>query len=668
MASYGADGGGARPKNVDPIGGIGDEEQPTQRAMQKGPKKFFKLTFIVYGDRDEVEPVLGIASGLKKAGHDVLFITHHSYKGLVELWGIRFGPGNPYNPHQQYATEYSSMIMSGQSGDLMLSKMIHLNNNFKLIEEATLTCIKRMTDIILCNSLATVVGLAVARRLKLPFMGVFTTPETPTEAWPYMPHGGGKGSFGWSNLMTYSVALRAQWMALRKTVCEWHQKRVGVQRIDDGWRNLAFIHHQDFPVMHGFSPLILGKPVDWGRWVHVTGFWVTPMLAGWTPSEELSRFLAAGSPPVLISFGSMASADEEGLAALGLEAARLSGVRVVLVSQWPGFSAIPRKTPRLQHKKRVCGVVTGTVPKEGGAAELPSNVLVVDRSVPMQYLLQQCSLAAHCACTLWTGATLKAGTPSVPCPFVGEQRFWAQQLQELGVATSQVPIEKLTPDSLASSITATLADPAVAKRAADVQAMLEPDKGVKAAVDLISRFMQRPWDRTAMQILPRREGDLEILEGSLFKTWTRYKMVLKDHCLEYHRYLPTGLHDPVVLGTMLLADGNASDYIDSAGHQQYCLEIKDSSGKRLGVCASASSREKDAWIQAINEVAASWETKTGTETSWSTNMSCRVKDADVDEAGNIMAKSSKSKTIEDTMNVKKSGGGRAKVSCRHRAG
>ena len=31
MASYGADGGGARPKNVDPIGGIGDEEQPTQR-------------------------------------------------------------------------------------------------------------------------------------------------------------------------------------------------------------------------------------------------------------------------------------------------------------------------------------------------------------------------------------------------------------------------------------------------------------------------------------------------------------------------------------------------------------------------------------------------------------------------------------------------------------
>jgi hypothetical protein len=94
-------------------------------------------------------------------------------------------------------------------------------------------------------------------------------------------------------------------------------------------------------------------------------------------------------------------------------------------------------------------------------------------------------------------------------------------IQDLGVATSQVPIEKLTPDALASAITATLADPAVRKRASEVQSMLAPDNGVHAAVDLISRFMQRPWDRTAMQILPRREGDLDMLEGGMFKTWNR---------------------------------------------------------------------------------------------------------------------------------------------------
>eukprot|EP00287_Rhodomonas_sp_CCMP768_P014899 CAMPEP_0196759310 /NCGR_PEP_ID=MMETSP1091-20130531/104635_1 /TAXON_ID=302021 /ORGANISM="Rhodomonas sp., Strain CCMP768" /LENGTH=640 /DNA_ID=CAMNT_0042108157 /DNA_START=23 /DNA_END=1945 /DNA_ORIENTATION=- len=626
------------------------EEEPAQRAMQKGPKKFFKLTFIVYGDRDEVEPVLGIASGLKKAGHDVLFITHHSYKGLVETWGLRFGPGNPYAPQQQYATEYSSMIMAGQSGDLMLSKMIHLNNNFKLIEEATLTCIKRMTDIILCNSLATVVGLAVARRLKLPFMGVFTTPETPTEAWPYMPHGGGKGSFGWSNSVSYSVALRAQWMALRKTVCEWHQKRVGVQRIDDGWRNLAFLHHQDFPVLHGFSPLILGKPQDWGRWIHLAGFWVPPMLAGWTPSDELSRFLAAGPPPVLISFGSMASAEEEGLAALGLEAARLAGMRVILVSEWGGFTSTPRKVPRIQQKKRICGVVTGTNQKEGGG-DLPSNVLVVDRGVPIQYLLSQCSLAAHCACTLWTGAVLKSGVPSVPCPFVAEQRFWATHLADLGVAGPAVPVEKLTADSLASALTAALANSDLSKRAVELREMISSENGVHNAVDLISRFMQRPWDRTAMQILPRREGDLEMQEGSMFTSWNRYKFVLKDHCLEYHRYLPTGLHDPQVMGTFGMADIKVEDHVDSSGHQQYAFTIKDKKGKKMCTVGASNAREKDAWVQSLTDVSASWEAPLGSTISWSTGMANKIRDADRDETGNIVTKASKAATL-DNFNTK----------------
>mmetsp|Transcript_25792 Transcript_25792/g.61186 ORF Transcript_25792/g.61186 Transcript_25792/m.61186 type:complete len:640 (-) Transcript_25792:150-2069(-) len=625
----------------------GKDEEPQQRAMQKGPKKFFKLTFIVYGDRDEVEPVLGIASGLKKAGHDVLFITHHSYKGLVETWGLRFGPGNPYAPQQQYATEYSSMIMAGQSGDLMLSKMIHLNNNFKLIEEATLTCIKRMTDVILCNSLATVVGLAVARRLKLPFMGVYTTPETPTEAWPYMPHGGGKGTFGWSNSVSYSVALRAQWMALRKTVCEWHQKRVGVQRIDDGWRNLAFLHHQDFPVLHGFSPLILGKPADWGRWIHLSGFWVPPMLAGWTPSDQLSRFLAAGPPPVLISFGSMASAEEEGLAALGLEAARLAGMRVILVSEWSGFTATPRKVPRLQQKKRICGVVTGTNQKDGPGGDLPSNVLVVDRSVPIQYLLSQSALAAHCACTLWTGATLKAGVPSVPCPFVGEQRFWAQHLQELGVAGTPLPVEKLSADSLASALTAALANSELSKRAVQLRDMIASDNGVHNATDLISRFMQRPWDRTAMQILPRREGDLEMQEGSMFTSWNRYKFVLKDHCLEFHRYLPTGLHDPQVQGTFSMSDIQVEDYVDTSGHQQYAFMVKDKKGKKLCVVGACNAREKDSWVQSLNDVSQSWEAPAGTTVSWSTGMANKIRDADRDETGNIVSKGTKARNLDN---------------------
>uniref|UniRef100_A0A6T6SEE8 PH domain-containing protein n=1 Tax=Hemiselmis tepida TaxID=464990 RepID=A0A6T6SEE8_9CRYP len=630
---------------ADALSGV--DTEPAQRAMQKGPKKFFKLTFIIYGDRDEVEPVLGVASGLKKAGHDVLFITHHSYKGLVELWGLRFGPGNPYDPQLQYSTEYSSMIMMGQSGDLCLSKFIHLNNNFKLIEEATLTCIKRMTDVIVCNSLATVVGLAVARRLKLPFIGCYTTPETPTQSWPYMPHGGGKGTFGWSNAMSYSVALRAQWMALRKTVCEWHQKRVGVQRIDDGWRNLGVLHHQDFPVMHGFSPLVLGKPHDWGRWITLQGFWVPPAPAGWAPTEELLKFVQSGPAPVFVGFGAMGSADSEGLAAVAMEAARLTGVRVVLQSDWEGFAGAPLRMPRTQSKKRVCGVITGSGPKGGLVAEeLPQNVALVDRNVPISWLFANCALAVHSAASLYTGAAVKAGVPSVCCPFVGEQRFWCEHLKELGVAHAAVPIEKLTPDSLASAITSALADKKLVARAQEVKQMLKAEDGTLNAVDFMSRFMQRPWDRTAMQILPRREGDLEMQEGSLFKSWSKYKFVLKDHCLEYHRYLPTGLHDPKVLGTLLIADTEVREFADASG-QSHTFEIRDKGGKLMVQLSATSPREMHAWLQALGDVSKGWEVDAGAEVSWSTGMASKLRQAERGEDGSLIGSNNKNVYTED---------------------
>jgi len=552
------------------------------------------------------------------------------------------------------------MIMAGQSGDLCLSKIIHLNNNFKLIEEATLTCIKRMTDIIVCNSLATVVGLAVARRLKLPFMGCYTTPETPTKAWPYMPHGGGKGSFGWSNYLSYSVALRAQWMALRKTVCEWHQKRVGVQRIDDGARNLALLHHQDFPVLHSFSPLILGKPQDWGRWIHPAGFWVPPTPTGWSAPDNVTRFLAAGNPPVFVGFGSMGNADEEGLAAVALEAARLTGVRMVLQSEWEGFRGASAKMPRLHHKKRVCGVVTGGVKLDSGAGPvLPSNVLVVSRDVPAQWLVPRCALAVHSGSTLWTGLTLKAGVPSLVCPFVGEQRFWSAHLETLGVAHAAVPVEALTPDALASAMTGALANTGLRTRAKEVVELLAKDRGVTSAVDIVSRFMQRPWDRTAMQILPRREGDMEMEEGKLMRSWQRYKFVLKDHSLEFHRYLPTGLHDPQVLGTVVVAGAEVTEDADDGG-ERFGLWIKEAdTGGGKGAkyhLAAVSGRERGAWAAAMRDVADSWEVPQGTEIGWSTGMASRVRDADTDAHGAIVTQATKAVSIDSLTSSSRAGG------------
>jgi len=243
---------------------------------------------------------------------------------------------------------------------------------------------------------------------------------------------------------------------------------------------------------------------------------------------------------------------------------------------------------------------------------------------------------------------LKAGVPSLVCPFVGEQRFWAAHLESLGVSPAPLPVETLTPDALASAVTAALANTSLRARAKEVQDLLDKDRGVVAAVDLISRFMQRPWDRTAMQILPRREGDLEMEEGKLLRSWQRYKFVLKDHSLEYHRYLPTGLHDPQVQGTIVVSSAEVTQDSDEGG-ERFSFTVKEADGGggrgiRVRLAAS-SARERGAWVSALQDVSESWEMPQGTEIGWSTGMVSRIRDADAHD-GVIMTQATKAASID----------------------
>ncbi len=82
------------------------------------------------------------------------------------------------------------------------------------------------------QSLATVVGLAVARRLKLPFMGMYTTPETPTQAWPYMPHGGGKVCF-YNTLHAFLCVLFVCGMHIQTNTRAWPRR----------WQGMRFIRY-----------------------------------------------------------------------------------------------------------------------------------------------------------------------------------------------------------------------------------------------------------------------------------------------------------------------------------------------------------------------------------------------------------------------------------------
>ena len=58
-------------------------------------------------------------------------------------------------------------------------------------------------------------------------------------------------------------------------------------------------------VLGSYSSIVVPRPPDRGKHIHVTGYWFLDPGADWQPPAQLVDFLESGPPPVYIGFGSM---------------------------------------------------------------------------------------------------------------------------------------------------------------------------------------------------------------------------------------------------------------------------------------------------------------------------------------------------------------------------
>lgn len=93
------------------------------------------------------------------------------------------------------------------------------------------------------------------------------------------------------------------------------------------------------PMLYGVSPTLLLPPKDWPDNTVLCGQWVPPLGTDFTPSTELTQFLAAGPEPIYQGFGSMAGIDLPRMLKIVIKA--LNGRRAVV---WPGWSDIGSMT------------------------------------------------------------------------------------------------------------------------------------------------------------------------------------------------------------------------------------------------------------------------------------------------------------------------------------
>jgi sterol 3beta-glucosyltransferase len=145
-----------------------------------------------------------------------------------------------------------------------------------------------------------------------------------------------------------------------------------------------------------------------------------------------------------------------------VEALAMAGQRGILASGWGGLTAAP----------------------------LAEHVYMLD-AAPHDRLFPRVAAVVHHGGAGTTAAGLRAGKPTVICPFFGDQPFWGRRVAELGVGPAPIPFRYLTPEKLADAIRCAVTDPEMHRRAAKLGTRIREDNGVGRAVELISRGLVR---------------------------------------------------------------------------------------------------------------------------------------------------------------------------------
>ena len=399
--------------------------------------------------RGGVQPYVGLALGLKAAGHDVRLIAPSGFEGMLADTGVEHVPlsGDVEAGARRLGSSAHGSPLKGMRAaarEIEHWTAIHTR-------EAYEGCLGQ--DLVLGGIGGMAVALSAAEKAGVPFLEAHLQPVgVSTDRYQGALFGstprflGGPG-----RRLSHRLTELGIWMPIGGGMKRARREVLGLPGSPKA--------HLANPVLYGFSRHVVPLPEGGPRARHVTGYWFLPGDPGRTLPADLEAFLAAGGPVVSIGFGSMADDDGQMLADLVVGAVRDAGVKAVLLSGWGGLRGL-------------------------GAAD---DLYIAD-ALPHDLLFPSVSAVVHHGGAGTTGAGIRAGVPSLVVPFGVDQPFWASRVVALGVGPKPIPRKALTRASLAAGLRAAVEDRAMAGRAAALGELVRAEDGVAAAVAVIEQF------------------------------------------------------------------------------------------------------------------------------------------------------------------------------------
>ncbi|KAM9922311.1 hypothetical protein OXX59_005905 [Metschnikowia pulcherrima] len=430
--------------------------------------KCYRITLLTIGSRGDVQPYIALGKALVKEGHEVTIATHAEFEDWIRKHGIDFKEvaGNP--------AELMSLMVT--HGSISVGFLKEASTKFRgwigeLLESSWKAC---QGAELLIESPSAMAGLHIAEALNIPYMRAFTMPWTRTRAYPHaflVPDQNRGGSY---NFLTHVMFENVFWKGISGQVNKWRQETLGLPRT-----SLVKMQQSRVPFLYNVSPALFPPSVDFPDWVKVTGYWfLNEGSDEYEPPKELVDFLEEakqnGEKVVYIGFGSIVVSDAKALTKTIVEAVLDSGVKCILNKGW---------SDKLSKSKDDIEV------------ELPSQVYD-SGMIPHDWLFTKIDAAVHHGGSGTTGATLRAGLPTIIKPFFGDQFFFASRVEDLGVG---IALKNLNKKSFTKALKSITSQEKYAVKATEIAKAMSHERGVLSAVEAI--YTELAYSRSLISVI-----------------------------------------------------------------------------------------------------------------------------------------------------------------------
>ncbi|GAB7360954.1 hypothetical protein MBLNU230_g0937t1 [Neophaeotheca triangularis] len=435
-------------------------DDPNASVLNFKPAQPLRVVCLTIGSRGDVQPYIALCKGLLADGHRPKIATHAEFEPWVRKHGIDFASveGDPAE----------LMRICVENGMFTPKFMFQVNSNFRgwldtLLNSAWTAC--QDADMLI-ESPSAMAGIHIAEALGVPYFRAFTMPWTRTRAYPHAFGIPARKMGGAYNYMSYVLFDSLFWQLSASQINRWRRKAMSLPPT-----SLEKLQPNKVPFLYNFSPSVVVPPLDFSDWVRVTGYWFLDEATDWEPPADLLAFIEKARSDeqrlVYIGFGSVVVSDSKAMTQQIVNAVLKAGdVRCILSKGW---------SDRFDKKTE-------------GKTEVPLPPCIFQiASAPHDWLFQQIDAAVHHGGAGTTGASLRWGVPTIIKPFFGDQYFFANRVEDIGVG---LHIKRITENILGRALWIATHDDRMRKKARALGEQIRRENGVETAINAIYRDME----------------------------------------------------------------------------------------------------------------------------------------------------------------------------------